>query len=124
MQVGKTYLVSRGNIKPANHRYCKSAYDISVTNDTTIEETDDDSSVPDRSDTFIPLNKLGHPRFLDTQNDVIGVVRSIDPLSQIASKRDNSTINKLQIHLVDDTLYEVYESFHKCFHHILFTSSP
>ena len=75
--------------------------------ESTIEEATDDSSVPDRSDTFLPLSALGHNRFLDTQVDVVGVLTKVDPVTSILIRRDNSNRNKRTIAIVDDSMAEV-----------------
>ena len=75
--------------------------------ESTIEEATDDSSVPDRSDTFLPLSALGHNRFLDTQVDVVGVLTKVDPVTSILIKRDGSNRNKRTIAIVDDSMAEV-----------------
>lgn len=107
MEIGKTYYVSHGSIRPANKRYSKSNYDITIQADSVIEESEDDKSLPDRSQTFIPLSALSHPRFLDTQNDVAGIVYKVDEVTSVISKKDNRSLAKRQVTIVDDSKSEV-----------------
>ena len=103
-------MVSHGNIKAANKRFCKSNYDITVIPETTIEEYKDDQTIPDHQEAFIPLDALGHRRFLDTQNDVIGVITQVEPVTSILLKRDNTNRSKRTVTIADDTMHEVFLS--------------
>ncbi|XP_006647995.1 replication protein A 70 kDa DNA-binding subunit A [Oryza brachyantha] len=93
VEVGKVYVVSRGNLRPAqkNYNHLNSEWEIVLENGSTVELCpDEDSSIPTQRFDFRPINEIE-----DAQNnailDIIGVVTSVNPCTTIQRKNGMET---------------------------------
>lgn len=103
IQVGVTYTLSGGAIKPANKIYNKlnSGLEITLVDDSKVTACNDDSSIPKHKYSFTNLDQVATINNNSTI-DVIGIVISVDPSSTIC-KRDSTKVPRHIIKLVDMT---------------------
>lgn len=93
VEVGKVYVVSRGNLRPAqkNYNHLNNEWEILLENGSTVDLCpDEDSSIPTQRFDFRPINEIE-----DAQNnailDIIGVVTSVNPCTTIQRKNGMET---------------------------------
>ncbi|XP_062220454.1 replication protein A 70 kDa DNA-binding subunit A-like [Phragmites australis] len=93
VEVGKVYVVSRGNLKPIKRDYnhLNNEWEIFLESQSTIELCpDENSSIPAQRFSFTPIDKIE-----DAQNnaiiDVIGVVTSVNPCTTVQRKNGMET---------------------------------
>ncbi|XP_059068206.1 replication protein A 70 kDa DNA-binding subunit A-like [Cryptomeria japonica] len=103
IQVGVTYTLSGGAIKPANKIYNKliSGLEINLVDDSMVTACNDDSSIPKHRYAFTTLDQVATINNNSTI-DVIGIVIRVDPTSTIC-KRDGTEVPRRTIKLVDMT---------------------
>ncbi|KAH7826203.1 Replication protein A 70 kDa DNA-binding subunit [Monocercomonoides exilis] len=107
--VGNAYIISKGNIKQGNKMFCKSDYEITATQDTIVQETAIDDSMPDRSQSFIQsLSHLSNHRLTGNPVDIIGIALKIEEPSTVNVKKDTQrSLTKRIITLCDDSMCEI-----------------
>lgn len=102
IQQGKTYFISRGQIKPTNKKFNPNGgdYEMTLDKNSTITPTDDDE---------IPVQAFNFVSIVDIQNisadkvvDVIGKVVHVGDLTQINTKR-GTQLSKRNVTLVDSS---------------------
>ncbi|KAK3159253.1 hypothetical protein QOZ80_2AG0147840 [Eleusine coracana subsp. coracana] len=93
VEVGKVYVVSRGNLKPAKKGYnhLNSEWEMFLENQSTVEFCpDEDCSIPAQRFSFTTIDRIE-----DSENnailDVIGVVTSVNPTTTIQRKNGMET---------------------------------
>uniref|UniRef100_A0A0D9VLR4 Replication protein A subunit n=1 Tax=Leersia perrieri TaxID=77586 RepID=A0A0D9VLR4_9ORYZ len=93
VEVGKVYVVSRGNLRPAQKTYnhLNNEWEILLENGSTVDLCpDEDSSIPTQRFDFRPISEIE-----DAQNnailDIIGVVTSVNPCTTIQRKNGMET---------------------------------
>ncbi|CAO2047309.1 unnamed protein product [Urochloa humidicola] len=93
VEVGKVYVVSRGNLKPArkDYNHLNNEWEIFLESQSTIELCpDENSSIPAMRFSFTSIDKIE-----DSENnaivDVIGVVTSVNPSTTIQRKNGMET---------------------------------
>lgn len=93
VEVGKVYVVSRGNLKPAkkDYNHLNSEWEIFLENQSTVELCpDEDCSIPAQRFSFTMIDRIE-----DSENnailDVIGVVTSVNPTTTIQRKNGMET---------------------------------
>jgi replication factor A1 len=93
VEVGRVYVVSRGNLKPVkkDFNHLNSEWEIFLENQSTVELCpDEDSSIPAQRFSFTTIDRIE-----DTENnailDVIGVVTSVNPTTPIQKKNGMET---------------------------------
>ena len=107
VQEKKVYAFSQGRVKMANARYnnCSSQYEISLGRESNITEVHDDMS-----HIVIPYNRTRIDQLatvtLPNTVDVMGVVKSFQPCSEITSKK-GMPLTKRDVVLVDETSTEI-----------------
>ncbi|KAI2807224.1 60S acidic ribosomal protein P1 [Blomia tropicalis] len=111
IEVNKVYLIARGVAKSANKQFSnlKNDYEITLNSNSIIEpcpESDIGEKLPTMRFKFIPLGQLNNLP-LKSIIDVIGVIRTINPVDQLVSKRTGKELSKRAITLVDKSLVEV-----------------
>ena len=107
LETNKVYKVRNGNIKPANKQFnqTRSEWEITFGRDTTFEPCPE-SAAPKVTYNFVPIEAIEQ---LDTNSilDIIGVVQSADPISEITVKSGANAGNKIakrDVTLVDQSL--------------------
>ncbi|XP_027360688.1 replication protein A 70 kDa DNA-binding subunit A [Abrus precatorius] len=93
IEAGKVYLVSRGNIKPAqkNFNHLRNDQELTLDMSTIIQPClDDDNSIPKQTFNF---RSIGEIESVESNSivDVIGVVSSISPTASIMRKNGTET---------------------------------
>ncbi|KAA6373569.1 MAG: putative Replication protein A 70 kDa DNA-binding subunit, partial [Streblomastix strix] len=108
-EVNKVFIVSKGNIRPANKKFCKSEYEVILGDESLVEEVAEQLSLPSREKTFIPqLSDLGSARLNDAQVDLVGVIVKVEEVSeQISKKQLGQTFAKRSIIVVDESEYQI-----------------
>ncbi|XP_054163741.1 replication protein A 70 kDa DNA-binding subunit-like [Oppia nitens] len=102
------YLIYRGNVKSANKKFSnlKSDYEITLNSDSVIEVCEElFDTIPLRFN-FIPIGQLVTLN-IGASVDIIGIIRSIDDIQTITSKKNTKEYKKRDVCLVDKTLSEV-----------------
>ncbi|XP_047082714.1 replication protein A 70 kDa DNA-binding subunit A-like [Lolium rigidum] len=102
VEVGKVYVVSRGNLKPAqkNFNHLNSEWEIMLENGSTVELCpDEDRSIPSQRFDFRPISEIEDT---PTTNmvDIIGVVTSVSTCTTLQKKNGTET-QKRNINLKD-----------------------
>ncbi|KAK9052769.1 hypothetical protein SSX86_029399 [Deinandra increscens subsp. villosa] len=92
IEAGKVYIISKGNIKPAQKAFnhLKNDHEITLDHTSTIEPCLEDGSIPKQQYHFRSIAEIEN---LDNNTilDVIGVVCSIKPSSSIMRKNNTET---------------------------------
>ncbi|XP_030753386.1 replication protein A 70 kDa DNA-binding subunit [Sitophilus oryzae] len=103
IEVDKVYYISKCQLKPANKQFSnlKNDYEMTMVNDTLIEECHDDTSTaPHLRYDFVPIQTIPE---LETNKiiDVIGVVKSTGDLQFFNAKSTGRELRKKDLILVD-----------------------
>lgn len=102
LETNRVYLISRGSLKGANHRFTalRHEYEITFSADTYVEPCPDDvSSMPQMKFNFVPIGELSKLTN-NTIVDVIGVVKEAGEAVSLTSKGGKPLV-KRDISLVD-----------------------
>ena len=102
LQVGQTYLVTRGQIKPANKQYCDfHEYEITFNRDTTVV------AQADAGDLKIEYNlvKLSELEAKEPNSlvDICGIASDIGGVTEVVSRKDSRQLKKRNVTIVDDS---------------------
>jgi len=102
LEDGKTYYIARGNLKPANQQYntCKNDYEMSLGGESEIQYCSESIKVK-MNYTFVAIKELENAQ-VQSNVDVIAVVKSVGEVSSIATKRGDN-VDKRNITLIDDS---------------------
>lgn len=93
IEVGKVYLISKGNLKPAqkNFNHLKNEYEIFLESASTVELCpDEDGSIPQQQFSFRPISEIENAEN-NTILDVIGIVIAVNPSVSIMRKNGMET---------------------------------
>lgn len=93
IELGKVYLISKGNLKPAQKAFnhLRNDHEIFLDNTSTIQPcTEDDRSIPQQQFHFRSITEI-EGMDNNTVVDVIGVVSSISPCGTIMRKNGTET---------------------------------
>jgi replication factor A1 len=108
-QEGAVYYISspcRVQMAKKQFTNLKHDYEITFERDTVIEKAEDQSSVPQMMFNFCSLGELNGVE-KDSTVDVIGVLKKVDDVTSINSKKDNRPFQKRELSIVDDTGFEI-----------------
>lgn len=97
IEVGKVYMISKGNLKPAqkNFNHLKNEWEIFLESTSTVELCpDEDDSIPIQQFSFRPISDIEN---VDNNSilDVIGVVTSVNPSVPILRKNGMETQRRI-----------------------------
>ncbi|UYV80930.1 RPA1 [Cordylochernes scorpioides] len=108
IQVNKVYYISKAALKPANKQFTsiKNDYEMTFSQETTVEPCSDTSSTPMLSFNFVPFDQLDKCE-KDSFIDVIGVCKFAGDVQTIISRATNKELRKRDVHLVDKTNKQV-----------------
>jgi replication factor A1 len=104
IEVGKTYLISKGQLKPANKRYStlNNAYEITLNFDTTLQlVADADDFKPKVHYSFVPIGDIAS-RPANATVDVLGVVTDVSAATTINTKTGRE-LTKRTMKIADDS---------------------
>ena len=102
----QAYYVTNGQLKPANKQYSSTsfAYELSLTENTKVEPcTDVELKVTNTSFNFAPFDSLVSRLSSKALIDVLGVVTGVSELSAVLRKKDNASLQKRELTLLDST---------------------
>ncbi|KAE8711819.1 Replication protein A 70 kDa DNA-binding subunit B [Hibiscus syriacus] len=105
-QLGKVYYISRGTLKVANKQFktVKNDYEMTLNENSVVEEaSDEETFIPEAKFNFVPIDQLGPYVNGRELVDIIGVVQSVTPVSNIKRKTDNENIPKRDMVVADET---------------------
>lgn len=103
IQAGHVYLISNGVVKIAKRQFnANSDYEIHLENNTTIQPTDDSTSIPAIKYDFIPISEIiNKPK--DSFVDILAIAKEVGELSSVTAKSTGKPISKRDLVLVDSS---------------------
>lgn len=99
IKVGKVYLISKGNLKPAqkNFNHLKNEWEIVLDATSTVDPCpDDDRSIPERQFDFKSINEIENVEN-NSIIDIIGIVTNVNPTTTILRKNGMETQKRIVI---------------------------
>ncbi|MBA0850587.1 hypothetical protein Goshw_002186 [Gossypium schwendimanii] len=105
-QLGKVYYISRGTLKVANKQFktVKNDYEMTLNENSVVEEaSNEETFIPETKFNFVPIDQLGPYVNGRELVDIIGVVQSVNPVSNIKRRIDNENIPKRDLIVADET---------------------
>ncbi|XP_047333962.1 replication protein A 70 kDa DNA-binding subunit A [Impatiens glandulifera] len=91
--VGKVYMISKGNLKPAqkNFNHLKNEWEIFLEATSTVDQCpDEDSNIPKQQFSFVPISDIENSEN-NSILDIIGIVVSVNPTVPIMRKNGMET---------------------------------
>ena len=103
IQVGKVYIISRGQLKPARKQFSTLAndFEIGMEASSQVEEVPDDAGIMDKIYHFKSIEEVERQE-KNKCLDVVGVVQSVDAWQTIQTRAGSET-QKRAVYLRDDT---------------------
>ncbi|MBA0582344.1 replication protein A 70 kDa DNA-binding subunit B [Gossypium raimondii] len=105
-QLGKVYYISRGTLKVANKQFktVQNDYEMTLNENSVVEEaSNEETFIPETKFNFVPIDQLGPYVNGRELVDIIGVVQSVNPVSNIKRRIDNENIPKRDLIVADET---------------------
>lgn len=104
VHVGRVFVVSKGQLKPANEKYNRSTsnFEMTLGRESELREDSDDGSVAQIKYNFTKIAQL---ETIEVKGacDVVAVVHEIQPLSEITMRSTGDQVTKRSLTLVDDS---------------------
>ena len=97
VEVGKVYVVSRGNLKPVqrNYNHLNSEWEITLERDSSVDLCpDENSSIPSQQYNFRPISEIEDTP-TGTILDIIGVAISVSPSTTVQKKNGTETLKRI-----------------------------
>lgn len=108
LQENKVFIISKGNLKLANKKYCRlpNEYELTLNDDAEIELCEEDDEIEQQRFDFASTEQI---RTLAAEDfcDVIGVVTQVQPVASIVSQRTQKELVKRTITLVDQSMLAI-----------------
>ena len=102
LQVGQAYLITRGQIKPANKQYCDfHEYEITFGRDTQVCPVDSGSDLKIEYN-LVKLSELEEKQPNDLV-DICGIASDIGVVTDVVARKDSRTLKKRNVTIVDDS---------------------
>jgi replication factor A1 len=102
LQVGQAYLITRGQIKPANKQYCDfHEYEITFGRDTQVCPVDSGADLKIEYN-LVKLSELEEKQPNDLV-DICGIASDIGMVTDVVARKDSRTLKKRNITIVDDS---------------------
>ncbi|KAB2038024.1 hypothetical protein ES319_D03G116200v1 [Gossypium barbadense] len=105
-QLGKVYYISRGTLKVANKQFktVQNDYEMTLNENSVVEEaSNEETFIPETKFNFVPIDQLGPYVNGRELVDIIGVIQSVNPVSNIKRRIDNENIPKRDLIVADET---------------------
>ncbi|KAG4155190.1 hypothetical protein ERO13_D03G096700v2 [Gossypium hirsutum] len=105
-QLGKVYYISRGTLKVANKQFktVQNDYEMTLNENSVVEEaSNEETFIPETKFNFVPIEQLGPYVNGRELVDIIGVIQSVNPVSNIKRRIDNENIPKRDLIVADET---------------------
>lgn len=108
VEVGKVYQISKGRLQPARKQYnhLKHEYEITLENTSELELCPDDGAIPAISFSFVRIEEV-QGKAAGDMVDVIGVVESVDPWTEITRKNTGTSVQKRSVTVRDASNHSV-----------------
>lgn len=109
LQEGSVYYIStpcRVSLAKKQFTNLPNDYEITFERDTVIEKAEDQTNVPQLRFNFCTLEELQSVE-KDNTVDVIGILKEVQEVSSITSKKDQRSFEKRELTVVDDSGYSV-----------------
>jgi replication factor A1 len=87
-EVGKVFIISRSGIKPANPKFCRTPFEMSINKNTVITEVEEVINAPKRRYEFIDAIDRIQDLSVSSLVEVIGVIITVNDVQQFNSKND------------------------------------
>lgn len=102
IQVDKVYFISKCQLKPANKQFTKikNDYEMTMSNDTLIQECEDVSDMPVVQYDFVPVKNIQELEN-NTLIDVIGVCKEAGDVQTFTARATGRELKKRELTLVD-----------------------
>lgn len=103
IEIGKVYILSKGQVKAANKKFSSlnNDYELTLGNESQILPVhDEDTSIPQIKFNFVPLSEIESMEN-GTNVDIIGVAKSTNDLYAFTSKTTNKDLKKREVTVVD-----------------------
>ncbi|KZT61592.1 replication factor-a protein [Calocera cornea HHB12733] len=102
VQEGRVYHISRGRVVPAKKQFNKTDNDFEVIlgKDTTIEECEDESNVPEIDQSYTPLANLQDLN-KDQLCNILGIVTEIGQVFETVTRKTQRAVSKRDLTIVD-----------------------
>ena len=103
--IGQTFYVSNGQLKPANLKYssCSYVYELSLNENTVVEPCGDAMATPALRYEFVTFDALGSKLGSRATVDVLGFVTQCGDLGSVARKSDGASLARRDLTLLDAT---------------------
>jgi len=107
-QENQVYTVSRGNLKLANKRFSAipNEYELTLNADADVQFVGDDEQIDSQKFDFVGIDSLQQIA-ADEYADIIGIARTVGPVSHITSQRTQKELTKRTLSLTDASLLSV-----------------
>lgn len=109
VEANKVYVLGRASVKNADKRYTTADFEITLNNDSLLEEVTDTQATSD-----IPLAKFNFISIASLANvppshpvDLIGAITSLTDVSTIVSKTKNKELKKRNVNIVDMSRHSI-----------------
>lgn len=109
LQEGSVYYISspcRVNLAKKQFSNLSNDYELTFERDTAIEKAEDQDNVPQVRYNFTNIAGLQEVE-KDTTIDVVGVLKEVEPVSEVISKTTQAPYQKRELNLVDQSGYSV-----------------
>ncbi|KAK5987089.1 Replication factor A protein 1 [Cladobotryum mycophilum] len=109
LQEGSVYYIStpcKVNMAKKQFSNLPNDYELTFERETVIEKAEDQTNVPQVRFNFCTIQELQSVE-KDSTVDIIGVLKQVDEVTEIVSKKDGRPFQKRELTLVDDTGYSV-----------------
>jgi replication factor A1 len=104
LQEGKVYTFSKGNLKPANKKYCKLPhdYEIHLNRDAEVNFYGEDNAIKTQQYDFRPIAQIAQ---MDAEStiDICAVITQVSDLSTIVSQRTQKELTKRVLTVCDSS---------------------
>lgn len=107
LQQGKSYFISKGQIKPANKKFNNlgSDYEMTLDKNSIVENAPDGGEIPLQSFKFVPIADIANIS-ADKVIDVLGMVTDAGEVTSINTKR-GTPLSKRTVNLVDSSMASI-----------------
>lgn len=102
LEVDKVYFVSKCTLKAADKRFnsTKNDYELTLNNETIIQECFDDVDVPTTNYNFVPISQITNMES-NSMIDVIGVCTNAGDIFQFTARSSGRELKKREVTLAD-----------------------
>lgn len=111
-QPNQVYIISKGALKLANKKFTTipNEYELTLNDDAEVEYVGEDNAIESQRFEFVRIEQI--PSIpAEEVLDLIGIVKSVSPISSITSKKTQNELTKRNVVLTDRSLLSVDVTF-------------